>query len=394
MGFYEERIKRIKSEMQRAELDALVLFKPQNTYYVSCFNAIIYSRPVIATLPLEGEPTLIVPRLRMGHAKEESRIEDVRVYHKIRISQAPAGIATNPMDLLKDVLKEHNVLRGKIGIEMDFLPITTFEELRKTLRSASFIDASNIFRKLRIVKDEEEIEMIRRAAEISDVGMEAAIEAISERKTEIEVSISAMSAMNEYWEDKYPESEVSDFGGLEGGIVNALWCYCLSGPRVSFACESPSTHKLRDGDIPVTVILTTLNAYHAENERTVVVGKMTKKQRKAFEAYLDARQKVLDAIRPGVTCSEVAKAGADALEKLGYAKYAIARAGHSMGLSMHEEPSFRLGEETILQPNMVMSVEPTIAIEGVGTFDHSDVIVVTKKGHRLLTKYRRNLITV
>lgn len=394
MGFYEERIRRIKGEMRRIGADALVLFKPRNTYYVSLFNAIIYSRPVIIVLPLEGDSTLIVPRLRIGHAQEESRVKDIRVYHKIRMAETPRGIATDSTDLIKEVLGEHNVLTGNIGIERDYLPIAVFEKLEEMLPDATFADVTASFRRLRMVKDKEEIKMMRRAGEISDVGMEAAVKAVSERKTEIEASISAMNAMNEYWNDTYPESEVADFGDLEGGIVNALWCYCLSGPRIGFGCESPSAHKIKDGDIVFVVVLTTVNGYHVENERTVIVGKPTTEQRKLFEAHLEACQKVMDRIRTGVTCSEVARAGAEVLERYGYAKYAHARAGHSMGLGGHEEPSLALGEETVLQENMVVSVEPSLNVEGVAHAGISNVGVVTKNGYELITKYRLNELLI
>ena len=388
MAWYEERLQRIREETRRIGADALVLFKPQNAYYVTLFNAIVYSRPVIAIVPLEGDPALLVPRLRMGHAQEESRVKDIRVYHRTRIAETSSGMASDPMELVKEVLAEHGVLKGNVGIEMDYVTTVVFENLKKTLPNATFIDVAPSFRKLRMVKDEEELEMMRRAADISDVGLETAINAISERKTEIEVSISAMWAMNNHWKETYPDSEVAGFGDLEGGIVNSLWCYCLSGARIGYGCESPSAHKIVNGDIVFVVVLTTLNGYHVENERTVVVGNLTAKQRKVLEAHLDAYQEVMNAIRPGVTYSDVAKAASEALERYGYLEYAHARAGHSIGLSAHEEPSFALGEETPLQENMVVSVEPSIDVKGVAHAGISNVGVVTEDGFDLITHYR------
>jgi Xaa-Pro dipeptidase len=389
---YKERLQRIRNEMGKTEADTLVLVKPQNIFYVSNFNAIIYSRPIIVTLGLDDEPSLIVPRMKTDHAKDESRVKDIRVYHKMRMSRAPATMASDPLTLLKEVLEERNATKGNIGIEKDYLTITMFDELRKVLPDANFIDITDSFRKLRMIKDAEEIEMIRRAAEIGIVGMENALNATSEGTTEIEVSIRGMNAMNEYWKEKYSESEVTDFGSVEEWIVNALWCLCLT-KKGLYGIDSPSSRKLMRGDIPWVVCLATVNGYHCEIERSPILGQPTPEQKRVFEANLEAIERILETIRPGVTCSEVAEVGAKVYDKYGYAEYTHARAGHAMGLGAHEELSFALGEQTVLEKGMVMSVEPSINVRGMKV-NHSNVGVVTEDGFDLLTEYRLNELIV
>lgn len=389
---FQERIQRVRKEMERIKVDTLVLFKAQNTFYITNFNAIIYSRPVIVTLPLDQEPCLIVPRLRWDHAKKESRVKDVKVYHKTKMSRAPAKMASDPLILLKEVLEEKNATKGNIGIERDYLTVTIFDELRKILPNANFVDIADSFQRLRLVKDAEEIKMVRRAAEISDVGIKTAINTISEGTTEIEVSVRAMNTMNEYWKERYPDSEVCGFGDTEGWTINGLTCYCIPGTGL-YGCDSPSSRKLRKGDNPFVVVQTIVNGYHCENERTPIIGEPTPEQRRVIKAHFEATKTIEETIRPGVTCYEVAEAGAKVYEKYGYAEYAGARAGHSMGLSGHEGPSFALGEKRVLQKNMVMSVEPSLVVKGIHV-GNSNVGMVTEDGFEILTKYRLNELIV
>jgi len=303
------------------------------------------------------------------------------------MSAIPSGIATDPYVLLREVLDERDARKTNIGIEHDFLTLDDLAKLKGSLPTANIVDISGVFRELRMVKDEEELDRMRKAAAISDAGMEAALDAIGERVTEIEVSVRAMNAMNEYWMRNYPDAEVASFGSAETWACNALWCYCLNKNGL-FGCESPSSYRLRDGDKPFTVVMTAVDGYHCENERTPILGQPTDQQRKAYEVNLEAIRKILAAIRPGVACSEVAEAGARIYERYGYAEKTGARAGHSMGLSGHEEPSFALGEETLLEKNMVMSVEPGIMLDDIGVVTNSYVGIVTDNGFDLLTKYR------
>lgn len=389
---YQERIQRIRKAMGESGVDTLVLFKAENTFYVSNWNAVIYSRPVIITLGVDQEPCLIVPRLREGHAKEESRVKDIRVYHKIRITRAPAGMASDPMVLLKEVLEEQNATKGNIGIEGDYLTAAMSDELRELLPRASFVDIAGSLRRLRMVKDAEELEMMRIAAEISNVGIEAAMNAISENVREIDVSVDATNAMLQYWREKYPDIEPCGFGNPEQWTIQGNTCYCLS-REGAVGCDSSTSRKLRAGATPWVVVHTIANGYHCENERTPILGEPTLQKRRVFEAIQEATERIFETIRPGVTCSQVAEAGAKVFEKYGYAEKVSARAGHSMGLSGHEEPSFAL-EQTVLQKNMVMSVEPGLTIEGMGTVNNSNVGVVTDSGFELLTKYRVNELII
>jgi len=387
MSHFQRRVERCKALMEEQGVDALLLFKPQNTFYLSGFNAIIYSRPVVIAMHREGDPCLVVPRLRFGHAQEEADVKDIRMYHKIRITEAAHSIPSDPIAVARDFLGGSRKLRGKLGIEFDSLPVDMHKKLQEQFPAVEFVDVTNLFAQLRVVKDEHEISMTRIAAEISDVGMKAAVDTVQVGATGVDVSVEAMRAMNEHWRDRYPTLEVADFGGLEGGIANSLWCYCLYGKEASYGCDSPTPIPLRRGDTPYIVIFVTVNGYHVENERMPVIGKPSQEQQEAFHAFFEASQQAIDTIKPGVGCAEVARAAARVYEARGFAEYSHARAGHSLGLGAHENPSFALNEEMVLAPNMVFSVEPSIKIRDDLTVATSSTGIVTENGFEVLTLF-------
>lgn len=387
----EARIKRIQKEMALYGLDGLFTFKPQHSYYLSGFNPIIYSMPAIVVLPVKGQPILLIPCLRDNHAREETWVEDIRLYGKWG---SKPSLAKDPLDALKIVLEEQGLSAKTLGFEEEFLATATYEGLKERLPKATFKGVSALFKKVRMVKDEEEIASIRKAADIADAGMKAGLKAIMQRKTEAEICAMAEATMKETRIRKYPEIETADFGGPEGGVIDALWCWCLTGPRITYACDSPRNRRAQLGELLLLQIWTTCNGYHAENERTVGLGYLGREQRKAFQAMLEAREEALRCVRPGATCADVYLAAKRAFVKAGYERYLPGRIGHGLGLGAHEPPSITPNNQTILLAGMVITVEPGLLIEDFGGVRHSDTVLVTEKGSELLTQTERGLLLV
>jgi len=389
---WKTRIKILRGKMEKEGIDCLVSLKPPNSYYISGFNAIYYSRPIIVVLPLDEEPALIVPFLRENHAKEESWINDIRIYVETPV-KGEIGI-TDPIILLGNVLRERNIINKRIGIEKDYITLALYPKLEK-LEVKEFLDVSNLIASARMIKDEFEIEFIRKAAYLTDVGMEAAVNAIRERRTEIEVCNTCETAMAMEWARSFPDIETADFGWAEGGVIRALWCTCLSGPRIPLMLDSPTNRSIKKGDLVVVGVLGTCNGYHAENERMVVVGNPTEKQKRFINSVINARQQAMDVLRPGIECSEIDRASRRIFEQTGFEQYIRTRTGHGIGLGNHEPPNFREEDKTIVQKNMVVAVEPGLnAIPDVGGVRISDTLLVTDKSFEFLTKYDRELIIV
>jgi len=187
---------------------------------------------------------------------------------------------------------------------------------------------------------------------------------------------------------------VADFGSLEGGVMNGLWCYCLIGERILLNCDVPTPRRPRDGDLVLVVIWTVLDGMHAENERTVAVGDLGAEQRRMYDAVLQIREEAVSALRPGATCAQVYRAAREIYERLGYGAYLPGRIGHGLGLGPHEPPSLAPADHTLLEPGMVLTFEPNLRIPGVGGVQHSDTVLITHDGHEFVTHVRRDFIQV
>ena len=125
--------------------------------------------------------------------------------------------------------------------------------------------------------------------------------------------------------------------------------------------------------------------YNAENERTILTGNYTPQHAELFDLAQKAQQLALDLIKPGVRCADVDCVVQDFFIKEGVGEYIRHRTGHGFGLLPHERPYTSEGSEEVYEPNMIISVEPGLYVDGVGGFRHSDTVLITKNGIKNLT---------
>ena len=145
------------------------------------------------------------------------------------------------------------------------------------------------------------------------------------------------------------------------------------------------------GDVLVTGASAAMWGYQAELERTMVIGPPSDEQRKLFDHMVAAQEVAFEALRPGATCSDVDHAVRryyDAHDLMPYWKH---HTGHGIGLRYHEGPFLDIGDHTVLQPGMVLTIEPGLYAAGLGGFRHSDTVVITEDGMELITYYPRDL---
>jgi Xaa-Pro aminopeptidase len=150
-------------------------------------------------------------------------------------------------------------------------------------------------------------------------------------------------------------------------------------------------HMIKIGDVIIAEAGVDIGGYTCELERTMIVGKPTPKQRKYFNAMLEAQDAAFDAFKPRVTCSDIDKASINAFKKAGLDNLIRHHTGHGLGLEGHEPPWLDIGNHQPLHPGMIVSCEPGIYETGYAGFRHSDTILVTKNGMEQLTNYPRNI---
>ncbi|MCL2896883.1 M24 family metallopeptidase [Brenneria tiliae] len=377
------RLGRVQRLMARQGVEVMVCFKPENSFYLSGFNPIIYSHPVIAIVAAGRDPIMLVHALRDDHGRASAWVADIRLYGawSNKVTLGP-----NWLDALASILRELGVASGRVGIEEDFLPLRRFAQLKQALPQATFSDVTPLIEQARLIKDADEIVQARIAARIADCGMAAAIEATVGGGSEREISIASMEAMNRLWLRRYPQVEVCDFGSLEGGVQNGLWTWALAGDRLFYNCDNPTLRKPRRGETVAVFIWSIANGIHAENERIIAYGPLPAEHRRAIDAILAIRAEVDALIRPGMPYRELFEQVKSRLEARGYGNYIPGRIGHGIGIGAHEHSSLDAHSPLVLEPGMIFTFEPNLRIPGVGGTQISDTVLITDTGREYLTQ--------
>lgn len=356
-------------------LGTLLVSTPANTYYLTGFRAVTYSRPVI--LVLTDTPVLILPELEATHARARSRVQDIRTY----ADTALGGLGgKSPLHLALDLAVE--VLRAQaLTVPVGFEPSGISFEGHAYLRAGYGVlePAPGLVEQQRLAKDPDELALIRKGCVLAEHGMAVEVDASTVGEAEIAIMAEGNAAMLREAARRFPEDEIS--AGSRP----------VSGDKTVLPHSIPSGRTLRSGDGVIHGTGCAVNGYYSEDERTIFVERASAEQRRLFEVMLRAQEAAIAAIRPGVPCREVDRAARSVIEDAGLGEAFIHRTGHGIGIDYHELPFFAPGDETLLAPGMVMSVEPGIYVPGAGGFRHSDTIVVTEEGCEVLTPYPKDL---
>ncbi len=365
------RIQALRVHMAEQGLDACLLSSPENMQYMSGFQAITYSRPILFVVD-QASTHLIIPALEEEHADLTSTgVEHLRVYyeHPEKIS-----IAASPFDPLGEILP------GGIRLGVEFASVSL--RMADTLRAMGYtlFDLSGTLKTMRYLKDEQEKEYIREGGRLCCFAFGKTLEHARAGVSEMELEQYGTQALYELLGDHYPYDFSSPSCITPSGAARTIM------PHVYSSCR-----RLSKGDMVIHVRKPAINGYHAELERTFFIGQPGEKAKRAFCAMVEAQQAVFDQVRPGVCAADLDLVGRDVLRKYGYGDYAIHRIGHGQGLGRHEEPYLSCQTDIVLQKDMVFTVEPGIYIPGVGGFRHSDTIIVTENGFENVTEFPRTL---
>lgn len=382
----EEHLRRTglaRDEARRRGLDALVLFSPAQIFYLTGFAFIATERPMALTLASEAA-VLFVPRLEEEHAAAHAVADRVVAYPEYPGER-------HPMLRLADLLAEMGLSRARLGTDGDGYPgVMGYRgpRLSEVVSEASVHVVRDLVEEMMMVKSDEEIALIRESARWGNL---------------------AHALLQEYTHPGVRESEVGQRASHEAtaAMVRALgpayrplsWTFpgARAGYRGQVGKQSAIPHAMttnaviETGDVLVTGASAAVGGYTSELERTMIVGTPTAEQRRFFQLMVDAQQTAFDAIRPGRACAEVDRAVLAFFERHDLMPYWRHHVGHALGIGIHEAPFFDIGDETLMQPGMVFSVEPGIYIPGFAGFRHSDTVVVTEGGFEMLTYYPRDL---
>jgi Xaa-Pro aminopeptidase len=372
-GMLADRLRKVKSLMEEGGYECLLISPGPNLRYLTGFHydypgdawdAIITWDMIVAEIiPLDGEPVLVVPESSENWMRWISKFDNVRYY---------SG-AKDRMLVLKDLLGK---VRGTLGME-DHLPFKIYEQLVAAFPQIKAKNASDMLSEVRLVKSKEEIECIRKAAGIVEKGVKVGRESIQESITEKEISIEIEKAM---W--KHGAESIS-YCVVQSGAKTATW-------------DPPSEDRVKKGDFFLMDLSATYNGYHADITRMTVVGRPSEKQEKVYRVVQEAQLKAIDAIRDGVKAGVINDVGRRVMDERGYGEYFPFGIGHGLGLEAHEIPHLTeyRNMEMVLQPGIVMTIEPTINLPGEFGVRIEDDVLVTAGGREMLTTLGKELVQI
>jgi Xaa-Pro aminopeptidase len=378
-GEMTRRVRGFWREAATAGIDAAVFHTADNVYYMSGVPLLsAWGRPVLAALVENGAATLVHSWIEQRNAEQMSWIRDLRIYNDEENVQVAA------VALLARFLHDQGTASRRVGVEEDHLSGGLARLLREALPGATFVNISPALDRLRLIKSDEELRLLRLGGELGKIGAKAFLEAVRVGATELEVVSHAVLEMNRALASRYPE----------GG--SSSYAYCHSGLHTLTPHLHPTGRRLQRGDLIALNVFPVIWGYCMELERTFVLGEPTVEQQRALDAVNEAFDAGKAALRPGATAAEIDHLTRRILRDRGYGEFITHGTGHAHGIMIGAASREELGELRLynpqrLAPGMVNSVEPGIYLPDLGGFRHSDVLIVTDSGAELVTDFPRDI---
>ena len=272
-----------------------------------------------------------------------------------------------------------------IGIENDHVTLEIKEKLNSLFNFSKFKDVSRDIMNLRTIKSDEEINLIKNGARVADIGAEETVKHIKVGASELEIAMAGRDKMELEIAKIYPDAEYMD-----------TWAWFQSGINTDGAHNPKTSRKLISGDILSLNMFPMISGYYTALERTLFLNEIDDASLKAWEANIKVHKRGLELIKPGAKCSDVCNELNDLFAQLGYLQYRTFGYGHSFGVLSHyygRESILELREDTatVLEPNMVISMEPMIMIPegkpGSGGYREHDILILNDKGAENITKF-------
>lgn len=312
-------------------------------------------------------------------AEEAYLLQDFR-YEEAASYSAKNCVVTgfkNMKETLCELLEKHGV--KQVYLEINKLSVAearNFEKLFHEHGIEAILDETldNAIKDQRMIKSPEEVAKIEAAQAITDAAFEHILPFIKEGVTERELAL-----------------EIEFFMRNNGAEAVAFDLIVAAGKNGSQCHAVPSANTVKKGDFITMDTGAMLDGYHSDMTRTVAFGKVSDEQRKVYETVLQAQLAVIDAVKPGVICSDVDKVARDIIEK-DYPGTFGHGLGHGVGFEIHEWPAFSSKDNTPCAEGMIITDEPGIYLPAQYGVRIEDMLLVTADGCRSLTKSPKELI--
>ncbi len=385
-----KRIEGLKKRMEEKGFDAALLMQPFDVYYYAGTV-----QPCNLLVTLKGEPILYARRA-LDFVKKEATLENIK----------PGG----SLGEMKKALQDMGVTGGVMGLEEDVLPARLYNKTAGYFESFQCKNISPLILEQRMIKDLEEIELIRRSSGLFYYIHEIMMTFLRPGVTEVELAGLIWAAIRKQGHEGFTVHRRWD-GFLPGdGLVisgDNMWkisgyAMTVTGVGKSKAVPWGSSDRIiQKGDLVMVDIAPNYQGYHGDTARTYVVGQADDRQKEVFNSVLKVMENVLGRIREGLPVKELYQTAVRTAEEEGFGEYLQGYGeqkgeyiGHGLGLEVDEPPVVGPYTDIPLQEGMVLAIEPKIIIPQWGAVDLEDPVLVTKEGCQVLSPVSRQLFEV
>lgn len=342
------KLANLRKLLTENKLDALLITNSYNRRYMTNFSG------TAGVVIVSADDAVFITDFRYTEQAEE----EIQGYR----------IVQHQKTIIEEVafqLKKMNV--KTVGFEKDDVSFGLYELYRQQVE-ATLKPVSGLVEKLRMVKTPEELELLQAAAKIADDAFAHIVTYIQPGMTELDVS-----------------NELEFFMRKQGATSSSFSIIVASGLRSALPHGVATDKIIQSGDFVTLDYGALYKGYISDITRTVAVGEPTDKLKEIYAVTLEAQELALKGIKPGMTGIEADAIARDYIISKGYGEAFGHSTGHGIGLEVHESPGLSFRSETVLEPNMVVTVEPGIYLPEIGGVRIEDDIVITEDGNRRLT---------
>ncbi len=348
------RISKLRSVLQQRNLESILIVKPENRRYISGFTGT--HGYVLITM---DQAIFITDSRYIAQASKQCIDYDILEHNY-----------------------EHNIYSiinkfklKNMGFEDEFITYDQYLEFENYFNTMTLVPIKGMMNDLRIIKDEKEIQSIKKAASIADQAFTHICSYVKPEMTEHEVAL-----------------ELEFFMKKKGASSLSFDTIVASGTRSSLPHGVASSKKIEQGNLITIDFGCVYEGYCSDMTRTIVLGKANAKQKEIYNIVLEAQENALAAIKPGIKGLDVDQIAREIITARGYGENFGHGLGHGVGLEIHEQPTLSPKGNIILQSGMVVTDEPGIYIPNFGGVRIEDLILVTETGNEILSKSPKKLI--
>ncbi|PTJ69296.1 M24 family metallopeptidase [Mammaliicoccus sciuri] len=348
------KINKLREVMNEKGLEAVVILSPYNRRYLSGFTG------TSGSLLITQDKSLLITDFRyIQQANDQA--QDFEVINQ----EGPM------LSKINDLIKEGQY--KNVGVESHLITYNEYQALNTDAVELSSIES--VIETIRMVKDEFEIKLIQKAADIVDETYEHILKWVKPGMTENEVN-----------------NEMEMFMRSKGATCSSFDTIVASGHRGALPHGVASNKVIEEGDMITLDFGALYEGYVSDVTRTFAIGQPKEEMKKIYNIVLEAQLTALEQIKPGMTGKEADTIARDIIKSYGYGKQFGHSLGHGIGLEVHEGPALSQKSDIVLEENMCITLEPGIYVDGLGGVRIEDDVLVTKNGLQRFTKSSKDLI--